>query len=460
MAKGINKSTAWWNEQKQIFRLAQRNLSRSKRRNVILAIAIAFGFFIVTSIDGLTSGAVGNLEEQITQMAGGTVLIGGYEKVVDESTSKQRVVNIIRDKDYITNLVESLPINYKYYSRRTSSSGQIVFAGKKIIGTLNGRDFEKDSTLIESFQVINGNLDEIFNDDAIILTDKMAENLKVEVGDTITYTTQTIYGQNNVADFKVKAIVKGNNFISGMVSYANIETVNKVVGIPEGGYSTFTIFLKNKDTQTRVANLIENQIRKDGINVSSRIDAMITNPTNIGRGIDKQFTNKDVFWDGTKYGIVTITDEVPAIQTVLNVVHTVTTVILLVILLIVMIGISNTYRMVLYERIREIGTMRALGMSGHDTGKVFTTEALILSVLGACVGLIFSIVVMIILGLFHIDKETVSIFLHNGHITFQLSFANILVQYILMIILTALAVRSSAKKAAHMSPAEALRTVK
>ena len=84
-------------------------------------------------------------------------------------------------------------------------------------------------------------------------------------------------------------------------------------------------------------------------------------------------------------------DEIPAIKTVLNVVHIVTTVILIVILLIVMVGVSNTYRMVLYERIREIGTMRALGMTGKDTGRVFTTEAVILCIIGAVLGLFLSL---------------------------------------------------------------------
>ena len=52
---------------KEIITLALRNLTRQKRRSVILAIAIAFGFFVVTAIDGLASGAVENLRRQLTQ---------------------------------------------------------------------------------------------------------------------------------------------------------------------------------------------------------------------------------------------------------------------------------------------------------------------------------------------------------------------------------------------------------
>ena len=39
--------------------LALKNLTRQKRRNAVLAIAIAFGFFVVTTVDGLVTGMDG-----------------------------------------------------------------------------------------------------------------------------------------------------------------------------------------------------------------------------------------------------------------------------------------------------------------------------------------------------------------------------------------------------------------
>ena len=125
-----------------------------------------------------------------------------------------------------------------------------------------------------------------------------------------------------------------------------------------------------------------------------------------------------------------------------------------------MVGISNTYRMILYERIREVGTMRALGMQGKAAGRLFTTEAVILCIIGAIAGLILALVVMSILGTFTIKNEAVSFFLRNGHITYTLSAGAIIGQYILLILLTAWAVHGSAKKASRMTPAQALRTVK
>ena len=446
--------------------LALRNLTRNKRRNAILAVAIAFGFFVVTAIDGLTTGMVGNLENQITQLVGGNVVVQGLEWLPPETEGgKAKLVNIVRDRDYAKNIVDELGIKYEYYSCFTMSSGTVIFNGKKSGIQLYGRNLE-EKLLRDSFQFVSGGVNTDM-ENGLIISDKVAEALNVQVGDEIIYSTYTVYGQNNFADMTITGIIKSNSFLSSMQAYADIEDVNKIVEMPEGGYSMFSIYLRDNDKQTKAANMIEARIRQDSevnpeINVTSRALAMKTHPTNIGKGIEKQIDVKkpENEWKGVKYGVETLYDEIPQIKTVLNVVHIITTVILLVILLIVMVGVSNTYRMVLYERIREIGTMRSLGMTGKDTRKVFTNEAVILCVIGALAGLIFAVIVMSIVHFIPINNESLSFFLKKGHFTFKMSVGSIIIQYLLLIVLTTLAVRGSAKQAANMSPAEALRTVK
>jgi len=122
----------------EITKISIRNLSRSKRRNVILGIAIAFGFFVVTVIDGLAGGAVSNLEDMTTQLMGGSVVIAGYEKVNenvsgDDAKNATTEVNVIRDHDYLQNLVDEMGIDYKYTSHYTRTMAQIIFHGKKVL---------------------------------------------------------------------------------------------------------------------------------------------------------------------------------------------------------------------------------------------------------------------------------------------------------------------------------------
>ena len=446
--------------------LALRNLTRNKRRNAILAIAIAFGFFVVTAIDGLTSGMVGNMENQITQLVGGNVITQGLEWLPPETEGgKAKIVNIVRDRDYIKNIVDKCGIKYDYYSCFTSESGQLIFNGKKSVAQLYGRDLT-EKFLLDSFKFVSGGINpELEN--GLIISDKTAESMNLQVGDQVIFSTSTVYGQNTFADMTVMGIIKSNSFINTMQAYCDIEDLNKIIEMPEGGYSMFSLYLKDKNQQTKAAMMIENAIHADHetnpeINATSRLQAMKTNPNNIGRGIEKQLDVRkpENEWKGVKYGVETLYDEIPQIKTVLNIVHVITTVILIVILLIVMVGVSNTYRMVLYERIREIGTMRALGMTGKDTRRIFTNEAVILCVIGALAGLIFAGIVMFIVHLIPITNESLSLFLSTGHFSFKLSILSIIIKYIILIVLTTLAVRGSAKQAARMSPAEALRTVK
>ncbi|MBQ4497210.1 MAG: ABC transporter permease, partial [Spirochaetaceae bacterium] len=435
-------------------------LTRQKRRNAVLAIAIAFGFFVVTTVDGLVTGMVKNLENQITQMMGGTVLIQGIEIVrYDDENKKPSSAAVVRDSDYIRNLVEENVKDYESFSYYSIIPGQMIFEGKKSLSTMYGRNLT-EKTFVESLQFASGGPENFGMYNPLIISDKTAEAMNIAVGDLVTFSCETIYGQNNVDDFTVAGIIKSNSFLSSMQTYTDIGVLNKLIEIPEASYSTFTVNLKNKNRQTKVANMIEELIRKDGVNVTSRLEAMKTNPANVGKGIEKQVDPKNFDWEGTKYAVETLYDEVPAIKTVLSIVHTVTTVILLVILFIVMVGVSNTYRMVLYERIREIGTMRSLGMDRKRTRKVFTAEAVILCLIGAVSGLILSVIAMAIIHLIPVNIESLSFFLNNGHFTFTLSFGTVVTQYILLVLFTIIAVSGSARKAAKLNPAEALRSIK
>lgn len=441
------------------FKLALKNLTRQKRRNAILAIAIAFGFFVITFVDGLITGMVENLEKQLTQLLGGTVLIQGEERIEPLDGSKPSLASIVRDDSYIRDVVEKCNIDYEYLSFYSMTSGQMIFEGKKSIITVYGREL-MDKNLLESFQFASGGTENFSWNNALIISDSTANSMNLEVGDKVTFTCQTIYGQNNVDDFTVAGIIKSNNFFGSLFAYTDIKTLNNLLGIPEAGYSTFSIYLKDKNKQALVANQIEEKLRNDGVNVTSRMDAFKTNPKNIGMGIEKQLDPSKNKWEGTKYAVETFNDELPQIQSVLSYVHLITTIILLVILFIVMIGVSNTYRMVLYERIREIGTMRALGLERKKTKRLFTLEAVLLCVFGALCGLLISFVLMLIVKQIPINFEPLSIFLNKGHLSFSVSVGTIIFQYILLIILTMLAVNFTASKASKMSPAQALRTLK
>ncbi len=442
--------------QKSTIRMALRNLSRQKRRSFMLALAIGFGFLVVTAIDGLAGGAVKCLEDLISQMNGGNVFIEGVEHLKDEDGNiSKKFTSIIRNRSYTEKLVLDNVKDYEYYSLRSQCTGTLLFNSNKVTSVVLGCDFTKEDHLLDSLTILEGSLDNLSKPNALILSKKTADALKVAVGDTVLISTITLTNQKNVGELSVAAIIKDATLVSSAMCYASIDYINEIMELPEDSYTMFSISLKDKTKQNVFAQILENKLREDGNHVTSRMEAYKASPNNPAGNFRKQLNNTLV--DGTLYCAYSLEDAIPQLQTVISIVHMVTTIILLVILLIVMVGISNTYRMILYERIKEIGTMRAVGMTGKQSGNLFTTEAVILSLIGAVAGCILAIIIMVVASMFTIENEALSFFLHNGKLTWTLSLGSVIAKYILMIILTILAVRGTSKKVSKMWPAQALR---
>ena len=77
--------------------------------------------------------------------------------------------------------------------------------------------------------------------------------------------------------------------------------------------------------------------------------------------------------------------------------------------------IVNTTMMVIYERMREIGTVAAMGMTGAQIVRLFFLEALFISILAAFIGVFLGIGITIPVSHFGIDFSAAM-----GESTFEL----------------------------------------
>ena len=126
-----------------------------------------------------------------------------------------------------------------------------------------------------------------------------------------------------------------------------------------------------------------------------------------------------------------------------------------------MVGILNTFRMTMFERIREIGTMRAIGMQRSQVRNLFLLEALFLALGGVVVGLVVALIVMGIVSLFNLGVDTpLFMILKNGHFSFKVPLTRGISNILIIAALTLAAAYLPARAAARLEPAQALRTTK
>jgi len=166
-------------------------------------------------------------------------------------------------------------------------------------------------------------------------------------------------------------------------------------------------------------------------------------------------------WTGVRYSVTTLNEMLSSVQQIVAVLNGVALGVLLVLFLIIMVGILNTFRMTMYERIREIGTMRAVGMQRRQVRNLFLLEALFLALGGAVAGIAVAGVVMGVLSLFDLGTNTpLFMLLRNGHFSFKVPVLRAVQNVAIIAVLTLAAAYLPARSAARLLPAQALRTTK
>ena len=146
------------------------------------------------------------------------------------------------------------------------------------------------------------------------------------------------------------------------------------------------------------------------------------------------------------------------VTNMVNILNTVSYVIFAVLMLITMVGLLNTFRMVLIERTEEIGTMRAIGMQRSDVRNIFLSEALVLAVGGALLGLIVALLLSAGISIVPFSADSpLQLFLSDNRFAFPVVPANIVSTLIIIILVTLGSAYMPARRAAKLDPAVALR---
>ncbi len=428
-------------------RIAFRNLSRQKKRSFLLGGAIAFGILIITLVNSFTAGFVENVQENFSHFFAGHVFLTGYEK-----SPSGRLITVIREDEVLLEAIESLDdLPLQYLSRRSSLEGTLIFEGESIRQEVVGVNWQEEGFLSERLILREGSMEEVLADPrALVLNEKMAAQLNVEIGDTLLVQLQTVTGQQNVGEFILAATSVDTGFFSAVSAYAHRNHVNHLLNISPDEYISLGLFLKDMLLMERAAQALTKAL-EGKVSLVPRFSGP--------RGFQEQRNQLlEEQWEGTRYQLFTIGDFLEPLNQIASTLNTVGLVVVLILFVIIMVGVTNTFRMIIYERTREIGTMRALGLQRGGLRGLFLLEAVLLSLGGALIGLIAAFLVALILSLIDFGTDNqFFIILKNGHLFFKVLPAQITGNIVVVGLLTLLAALVPASRAAKLDPAHALR---
>ncbi len=436
--------------------IAFKNLNRQKKRTILLGGAIAFGVLIVTLIDGFSGAFKQNVSENFADIAAGHIFVEGSEK-----TASGKTLTVIRDDTVLTDVLKETGIPAQYLSKRSIAQGTLIFESKKTQLNIQGVDFGNERYLTERLVLAHGSFAAMSDRQGLILSEQTATKLNAQIGDRLLFQLTTVTGQQNVGDMVLVATTPDTGLLSGFSAYANLSYLNELLNLGNGEYQTLGIYLPSLAGMDRYATTYYDALRLKA-NVKDRSKTADTQGTGFGpmAAFMGGGTTEDT-WTGVRYRVFTLDDLLSSVQQIVNVLNSVSIGILIVLFVIIMVGILNTFRMTMYERIREIGTMRALGMLRSGVRNLFLLEALFLALAGVVVGFAAAGLVMGVLSLFNLGTNSpLFILLRAGHLSFHVPIAQAIENILIIAALTLVAAYFPARAAARLSPALALRTTK
>lgn len=248
---------------------------------------------------------------------------------------------------------------------------------------------------------------------------------KDAVGKTVKLgTAPTLGGEEKVVEAKIVG-VRNTSLIQGGMSLMNRSLVDKLVEINEEG-------------------LPENMQNQYGMVIAAA---------------DKNSTKEDITaikdrLDKAGYTGSTVEDEIGMIRNIINAITGVLTMFGAIALLAASFGIINTLYMSVQERTREIGLMKAMGLSSGKVFTIFSVEAALIGFLGSVLGILGAVGVGALVNQIAADSFLEAL---TGFTLIQFSAGSSLVIILVIMAIAFLAGTLPARRAAKLDPIESLR---
>ena len=409
-----------------LFKIAIRNLMRYRRRTILTASLIAIGVIFVLVFVSVSGSFKNMIIGQITGSMLGDMEIHrkGYVASIDNLP-----LTLMMNPQQVKNAdgaIKAIP-EIEAYSPRIKFGGLFSNFTETTNVRLNGvyPDMEVKTLPLLTSRIIRG--EKAIKKGEIIVPELLAHGMKVNVGDMVVVIATNKDGSVNGKQLKVGGILESATGPGGRDGYVHLEDAMEILRMEEQEISEIAIRIHDFGKLNNVANRLDVDLSKYVNKVDKPVFEVHTWETlspfyNIARMIDMM-----------------------------------TLFIKIMLIAIVLISIMNVMIMAVYERIREIGTIAAIGTLPGKILSMFMIEGFSLGVLGAVVGNVIGLVIVYILDL---AKITFSFGRETGLVlspTLQAS--DILAASVIVIIVAVLGSLQPALKASKMEPIAALRHV-
>lgn len=409
-----------------ILKIAIRNLVRFGRRTLLTSSLITLGIVGVLLFVSVSGSFKSIMIGQFTDSVLGHIEVHrkGYVASIDTLPLNLNMQPAMIEKvDQVLSNTQAV----EAYSKRIKFGAMFSNFTETTSVRINGVDPDKEAatTPLLPGRIIEGSKQgALMKPGEILIPAVLARGMKVKLGDTIVLVATNRDGSVNGKTFVVRGILESVSGPSGKDGYIHLKDAGELLRLKQPEVSEIAIRLKNPA-----------QLDQAHAQLSRELSGIL-NPE--GKPLLEVHTWADL---SPFANIVRMIDVLAVFIKVMMV-------------SIVLISVMNVMVMAVYERIREIGTISAIGTPPRRILSLFLTEGLLLGVGGTALGTLISLVVIYALNIW---KITFNFGTQQGIVLSPtISAADVIAIAVMVLIVALLASFQPAWKASRMDPVMAL----
>jgi putative ABC transport system permease protein len=423
-----------------VLKIALRNLARFGRRTLLTSTLITLGIVSVLLFVAIAGSFKAMMIGQFTDAVLGHIEVHrkGYVASIDslplnlnmKPSAVERVEQALKKLDAV-----------EAYSSRVKIGAMFSNFTETTSIRINGIDPKAE---VATTPMLPGRITEgskegpVLKRGEILIPLLLARGMKVKVGDTIVLVATNRDGSVNGKTFTVRAILESVSGPSGRDGYIQIDDARELLRMKEPEVSEIAIRLKNPAQLDQVyAQLSKELIGSAGKGGNAGAAGTASKGGGGGGGLE----------------VHTWADLSP-FASIARMIDLLTLFIKIMLVSIVLVSIMNVMVMAVYERIREIGTIAAIGTPPSKILSLFLAEGFLLGVGGTALGTAIALAVIYALNIW---KITFNFGMQQGLILSPtIRAADVVIVAGMVVIVALLASLQPAWKASRMDPVTAL----
>ena len=378
------------------------------RKYLFLLIALSFGFGVITTLTAIRAGMEENLYfTSQSHYSGDLVILGDGKKYIKRIKAPSKIDELLKSADID---IESI-IHRTQLGRSTLYFNGVAVRQKYVIGV----DWRDEASYFSNLEYQNIGSDP-FQPGSIIISSPVAEQLNVKLGDQVILEVSTTKKQVNTGSFIVSGIVQDRSIFGYFKCYLDRKELNRLILFKEEECSNIGVYLaesvSSESAVAKIHSIFSPSIQTAPI-ISNRIE------------LDKE---RDKKWKGTKYFILPLSVYLSEVSDLLLAIELISYFLYVMMLLIIIVSVLVTLRLLLHQREKEIGTMRAIAFMQSEIVLMLLLETVILFVLSVIIGFILARLVIWSASFFSFEAiPSFEIFMRNGKLTAVYSLRTFLV---------------------------------